>query len=310
MIKKATMAAFSTKPAKHYNVRSISLPTRSHPTTLRVEEELNKLTSREMYSSSSKAEKIWSGLSGLGELYKCIGELFSLPMTQEALAQHQNEKWVNELLDGLLRYLDICGNTREAILLMKESVRELQSALRRSKCGEMGIESSVTAYICSRKTMKKEIAKCLASLKHVENILEASPLLDTLNDHLYLVIGMLRRASLITTSILNSLLSFLSVAPMLKPKPTRWSLVLKLVHKRVATCEGQWEVNEFESVDVALSNLLVQQSSKDVEAEKIEPAHERLQALDAIIEGFEHELEGMFRRLIHARVTLLNILSQ
>ncbi|KAJ0098127.1 hypothetical protein Patl1_29216 [Pistacia atlantica] len=72
MIKKATMAAFSTKPAKHYNVRSISLPTRSHPTTLRVEEELNKLTSREMYSSSSKAEKIWSGLSGLGELYKCI----------------------------------------------------------------------------------------------------------------------------------------------------------------------------------------------------------------------------------------------
>ncbi|KAJ0039545.1 hypothetical protein Pint_28621 [Pistacia integerrima] len=44
MIKKATMAAFSTKPAKQYNVRSISLPTRSHPTTLRVEEELNKLT--------------------------------------------------------------------------------------------------------------------------------------------------------------------------------------------------------------------------------------------------------------------------
>ncbi|XP_044465555.1 uncharacterized protein LOC123195778 [Mangifera indica] len=303
------MVAFSTNSTKHYNVRSISLPARSHPTTVKVEEALDKLTSWEMHSSSSKAEKIRAGLSGLGELYRSIGELFSLPLTQQALSQHQNEKWVNELLDGFLRYLDICGNTREAILLMKESVRELQSALRRSKCGEMSFESNVTAYICSRKTMKKEIAKSLASLKYGKNIMAASPDLDNLNDHLYLVIRILRKVSLITTSILNSLLSFLSV-PMLKPKPTRWSLVLKLVHKRVATYESQWEVNELESVDIAITNLLVQQSSKDVEAEKIESAHERLQALDASIEGFEHGLEGLFRRLIHAKVTLLNIFSQ
>lgn len=320
------VAAFSSKSrTKHYGVRCISLPAaRSHPVAMKIGHELNKLKSWEISSSSSSnGEKICSGVAGLGELYRCIGEFFGLPLTQEALAQHQHENcWVNELLDGLLMYLDICGSTRDVVLMIKQSVRELQSALRRSKGGDFVIDGNVNAYICSRKKMIKEITKCLGSLKQMEhNIFSSSRVLE-LNDHLTLLIQLLRKASLITTCIFNSLLQFLSL-PTLKPKSTKWSMVLKqLVHKdkTVATFEGQWETNEFEDVDIALSNILmVQQSSckddddgddDEAEIKNIESAQEKLEALDGGIEGFENALDCLFRRLIQARVSLLNILSQ
>ncbi|KAJ4714091.1 DUF241 domain protein [Melia azedarach] len=297
------------KSSKQYKVRCSSLPARSHPVAIKIEAELNKLKSWEISSSSSsaKAEKLLSAVSGLEELYKCIGDLFNLPLTQEALSQYRHENWVNELLDIMLKYLDICSNTRDVVLMIKESVRELQSALRRSKIGELSIESNVDAYICSRKKMKKEISKCLASLKQMDQeVIESSPISE-LNDNLLLVIRLLKKTSLISNIIFSSLLSFLS-AGMKKPRATRWSAVWKLVKKKVATFEDQGEANELENADNVISNLL---NKEDEAAEmKIESAREKLEALDLSIEGFENGLDCLFRRLIHARVSLMNILSQ
>ncbi|KAJ6398238.1 hypothetical protein OIU77_019110 [Salix suchowensis] len=124
-------------------------------------------------------------------------------MTQQALLQHQNEKLVDDMLDGLMRYLDICGKTRDAALLMNESIRELQSALRRSKAGgELSIQSNVNAYVCARKKMKKEVAKSLASLKKADNIFEGSLLLNPSDHLLSAIVRVLSEASLITVSIL------------------------------------------------------------------------------------------------------------
>ena len=307
LMKRATMAAFLPRADSRYHVRSSSLPTRSHPSTVKVEEQLNKLKACEA-SSSSQAEKICRGLFGLVELYRCVEELLNLPLTQQALAQYQHEKWVNELLDGSVKYLDICSKASDTVLLMKESVRELQSALRRRKGGEFSIEGNVAGYTCCRKKMKKEVAKSLSSLKQMENKSGTSPILD-LDQHLSAVVRVLREASLITTSIFQQLLLFLS-APVLKPKPTKWSLVSRLAHKGVIVCEAQGKkINELESVDIAVSNLLVQNPSKDPEAEKIQSAHKRLEALDMSIEGLENGLGCLFRRLIQTRVSLLNILS-
>ncbi|KAM7520012.1 hypothetical protein LguiB_018974 [Lonicera macranthoides] len=74
-----------------YHVRSESFPSTSHPTILRVEEELNKIPSWEA-TATPTAETIFISLSSLEDLYKSIDELFNLPHTQQALSHHQREK--------------------------------------------------------------------------------------------------------------------------------------------------------------------------------------------------------------------------
>ncbi|XWS33927.1 hypothetical protein CRYUN_Cryun22dG0125000 [Craigia yunnanensis] len=85
------MVAFSPKSTNRYSVRSISFPAGSHPSTLRMDEELNKLRSWQG-ASSSNAETLCTGLCGLAEFYICIEDLLILLPTQQALAQRHNEK--------------------------------------------------------------------------------------------------------------------------------------------------------------------------------------------------------------------------
>ncbi|KAA8532047.1 hypothetical protein F0562_006811 [Nyssa sinensis] len=292
-IKRATMASFSPKYNTRYHVRSISLPARSHPSTIRIEEELTKLKTLEP-SSSPKAEIISTCLSGLGQVFRFIEELLNLPLTQQALAQHQNEKLVNELLERSIRYIDICSNIRDTVLVMKEGARELQSALRRRKVGDFSNESrlsSVAAYISLRKKVKKEVSKSLATLKNIDNNFGDSPMVDVDDHRLFAMVRVLTEASLITISIFQLLLVFLSV-PVLKPKQTGWSLVSKLVQKGVVACEDRRSrLNELESVDIAVSSLLLHGSRRDAVSERIQTAHRMLEALDVSIEGFENGLE-------------------
>ena len=287
--------------ANRCHVRSISLPSRSHPATLKIQEELNKLRTLEA-SSTSALVKISNGLSGLEELYNCMDELLSLPSTQQALSLHQHEKWVNELVDGSVSLLDICGATRDVISQFKENVGDLQSALRRRK-GGLCIQSSINNYICSRKKMNKDAKKLLAAIKKMVNKGGASPLLD--KDHqLSSMISVLREVNIMSISIFQSLLLLLST-PALKSRPSRWSLVSKFMHKGVVACQEKHRNMELENVDITISAI----SSEEADLKKMQIAHQVLKALEISIEDLDNGLESMFRRLIKTRASLLNTIS-
>ncbi|KAK2991953.1 hypothetical protein RJ640_027844 [Escallonia rubra] len=273
--------ANSSKTSIRHHIRSISLPSRSHPSTLRIEEELNKLKTREALSDST-AEMICTGLSGMEELHKCMGDLLSLPLTQQALSVHQQEVSTKELLDESLRLLDICGITRDAMSQIKEHVRDLQSSLRRKK-GELSIESSIVKFTSFRKKMKKDARRSIAVLKSMGYEMESSPVLD-LDHHLGAVIRVLRAVSAVSISIFQSLLLFLSV-PVLKKSPSRWSVISKLMSKGAA-CENQLDsMNELERVDAALCSLWKYGSFNE---DKMKTAQSRLEVLEARIEGIEN----------------------
>ncbi|RVX16531.1 hypothetical protein CK203_005874 [Vitis vinifera] len=279
------------------HVRSISLPSRSHPTTLKIQQQLNKLTTLEA-SSTSALGKTSNGLSGLEELYNCMDELLSLPSTQQALSLHQHEKWVNELLDGPVSLLDICGTARDVISQFKENVGDLESALRRRK-GDVCIEISINNYISSRKKMNKDAKKLLAAMKKDNK----SPLLDQ-EHQLSTMITVFRGVNIMSISIFQSLLLLLST-PVLKSRPSRWSLVSKFMHKGAVSCEESAENTELESVDLALGVL----SSEEAKLETMQIALKGVEALEVSIEGLEKGLERMFRRLVKTRASLLNIIS-
>lgn len=307
-----TMAALSPRSHSHnsYRTRCVSFPARSHPSTIKIEQVLNKIKTWESSSplSPKAEEKTQNALSsGLVELYECIEELLALPMTQRALLQHQDDNFVKELLERSVRFIDICSNTRDTVMCLKESVRELQSALRRSKAGDdlLTIEGSVSAYISSRKNAQKEIEKSLTILKQIHN----TPSATMKDSQLSAIIRVLEDASFTTISTFQSLLMFLYV-PASKPKSNKWSLVSKLVHKGVVGSEGQREkLTELEKVDTALNSLLDHVSGHEEEVESFEFAQKNLENLESSIEDLENGLEMLFKLLIRTRVSLLNILS-
>ncbi|KAH0700100.1 hypothetical protein KY284_014315 [Solanum tuberosum] len=283
------MATFSSKS----NKRSISLPSRSHPATQNIEEELNKLKTWE-FSASPTAEAVYNGLVGFGEVHKCVGDLLNLPSTLQALSQCQNKKWVDEILDKSVRFLDICGTTKDLVSQFMENVKGVQSSLRRRK-GDLNINN----YTTFRKKMKKDVKNLVTALKKMdhEEVVDVMEIDDQL---VSAVIRILREVATIGISVFQMVLNFLS-APISKPI-SKWSLVSRLVNKG----GDQDNVNAIESVDAALSSL---SKSGPNEMEKIQFVQSKLETVEAHFECIENGLDNIFRCLIRSRSTLLNVVS-
>ncbi|XP_042509224.1 uncharacterized protein LOC122084868 [Macadamia integrifolia] len=296
------MAPSPLHPKASRHARSISLPSRSHPLTLQVEGQLHRLRASEATSSSS----ICYNLGGLKDLYDSINDLLHLPQTQQALAQERGEKWVDEVLDGSLRSLDVCGTARDVLSQLKECVAELQSSLRRIR-GESSLANEVEAFNMSRKKVTKVISKCLGDLRKVQKHRTFSSLLDK-NHDIVAMVGVLREVEAITLSMFDSLLSFIS-GPKAMQRPNGWSLVSKLINKKRVANDEVMERSEFEKMDVILGALLGSKTHKGLELRHVE-AQKQLETMELSIQDLEDGLECIFRRLIKTRVTVLNILNQ
>ncbi|XP_021902753.1 uncharacterized protein LOC110818264 [Carica papaya] len=221
--------------------RSVSLLTRTHPLTSNVEEQLNRLRDQSQSpttSSSSLSQK----LSGLRELYDSVNDFLELPLTQQALAHQDNIKMVEDLLEGLLRLLDVCGRTQEIFSQLKACVQQLESSLRRRNRVD-GLTSEVEAYMGTRKLLKKAASKCFRDLKTKEKMKKES--------NSVAAISMLKQVEEISVVMFQSSLSFISQS---KTRTSGWSVVSKLVLSRRVACE-EAEDNEMEKIDDELGAL-------------------------------------------------------
>ncbi|MBA0881048.1 hypothetical protein Goshw_005518 [Gossypium schwendimanii] len=111
---------------------------------------------------------------------------------------------------------------------------------------------------------------------------------------------MLKEIEVVTCSMVEDLLSLIS-----GPKPRSWLSVSKLLHHRRIACEAAGrKVNEFEKVDIALKSFEIRKyESINVEMQN------QLKDLELLIQDLEVGLECLFRFMIKARVSLLNILT-
>ncbi|KAK2373217.1 hypothetical protein QL285_074268 [Trifolium repens] len=288
--------------ATMYHVRSNSFPSESHPSSTRIEQELTKIKTWEA-TSTSTSDSITTGLSYLENLYISLEDLLNMASTQKAISHHQGEKFVEELLDGSVRILDICGITRDTMLQIKENVQSLHSSLRRRK-GDSSIEKSVAEYNFFTKKMKKNVTKLITSLKQMESKFGASSLLNQ-DQEFVSVIRVLREVIVMNISIFQSILSFL-VGSASKSKTAKWLKVAKLMHKKVSCEENLENFNELQCVESSLRTLL----SEGSDVAKMQATHEKFEAMENAIEMIENGLENVFRRLVKTRVSLLNIMTQ
>ncbi|GAA0161649.1 hypothetical protein LIER_17916 [Lithospermum erythrorhizon] len=270
------------------HIRSISLQSRSHPSILQIEQQLNKIRTCES-SATPNAETISNGLCGLVELYISMDDFLNLPQSLQAFAKYQNAKWVDEILDCPVQLLDVCGITKDILSQFKGNVRDLQSSLRRRK-GDLSVEAFITNYTSFRNKMTKVAKRCISTLKKMDHAMEAT-ILD-MDQEVSSIIRVVREVNALTISIFQSVLAFLS-----KTRSSKWSFAKLIVNKSRVSCEGQQvNLNELEVVDNALSK-----NSSTMQQD--------LGQLEASIEGIEKGLESMTRCLIRSRTLLLNVVS-
>ncbi|KAL6211138.1 hypothetical protein ACLB2K_016366 [Fragaria x ananassa] len=226
------------------------------------------------------------------DLHDCVDRLLQLPLTQQALAQEKHDNWANELLDRSLRLLDICSTAKDALLLTKECIQNLQSIIRRRGGEESDLlASEVRKYFSSRKMVKKSLHKAMGNLKGIENKYNFSSLSkdqDTIT-----IINKLRDVEAVTRTVFEAILSFIS-----GPKVSSiWSFISKKLQSKRVACEEE-QVNEFAEVDAALKSH-----------KSLDNAQNQLNNLETCIQDQDEGLECLFRQLIKTRVSLLNILN-
>ncbi|CAI0407786.1 unnamed protein product [Linum tenue] len=272
--------------AASFHARSNSLPARSHPLVSEIDEQVCRL--RQSQAASTSSSSIGHTLNSLQVVYDCVDQLFQLPTTQQALINDQ--KCFNELLDESLRILDLCNTGKDALSQMKESVAELQSAIRRR---QGGVEGETRRYLKSRKTVIKAIQKVLKAMENKKST--SSNNVET--------VSMLKEAESAVVEVLECLLAFISQT---SSKPSSWSLF-----KRVAAASSE---NEFADVDASLkTNKSVEEVQTHLK--NLQPCIQDLEEgveslfrnLQPCIQDLEEGVESLFRRLIKTRASILNI---
>ncbi|KAB5541647.1 hypothetical protein DKX38_014621 [Salix brachista] len=236
-----------------FHARSNSFPSRPNPVITQHDEHLCR--SRASEGGASTSSSLGGKLSSLQDLHDCVNKLLLLPLNQQAIAQENTGKLIDELLDGSLQVLDLCNTAKDALLQTKESVHEFQLILRRRCCGETGIANEVKKYLTSRKVVKRTIHKALKVIKKTCTFSTFNGVHETTS-----MFNMLKEIVVVSLKVFESLLSFISRP---KAKTTGWTLVSKLGHhKKVAPADEEADINEFAKADAALLALVDQNTSK------------------------------------------------
>ncbi|TKY69087.1 hypothetical protein E2542_SST05351 [Spatholobus suberectus] len=140
----------------------------------------------------------------LKDMHNSANNLLHSPMVQQALVHQREEKWVNDVSESSLRMLEVCGISKDVLLLVKEHLQELQFTLRRASIGDPGTEEKITTYNCYRKKLKKETLKCLKWLKGMKS--QTVTMLPPMNEQkLVLVVDVLREVRMTSICIVESL---------------------------------------------------------------------------------------------------------
>uniref|UniRef100_A0A7N1A2V3 Uncharacterized protein n=1 Tax=Kalanchoe fedtschenkoi TaxID=63787 RepID=A0A7N1A2V3_KALFE len=285
--------------AGKYQVRSISLPSRSHPTSVRTEQELTSLKSWGSSSSGSSSNEVCSLLAGLEEAYKCADELVSMQSACE-IKRRAIDSW----FDGSVKLLDVCSSSRETMLMAKGHVQDIQSAMRRRSKGDSSIQKTISGYLSFRKQMTKSATKMIALLKQMNH---ASATTSSLDDDSSRLIKVLRDVTEVTVSVFESLLTFLAAPSCAAKTSNKWSMVSRLMMTKRAAVRDDKAVNEFACVDAVMFKSGSSQVSPFLASAQV--VLERLEALEVAIRGIDDRLGSMFMCLVTLRVSLLNRMS-
>ncbi|XP_059281512.1 uncharacterized protein LOC132035256 [Lycium ferocissimum] len=281
----------SNKPKKSFHVRSASLPCRSHPLISQLKDDLNGLKTWACKPENRTCAWLCDGLSQLKVVHESLDDLLQLPQTRESL--HGHSDLVEKLLDDFLHFVDVYGIFQTLILTFKEEHLAAQVAVRRKD------ESKIASYAKALRKMAKEMDKLASSVQCIGKYIvpqECVPVPDGDAELAEVMKDIIEVTLLVSIALFNGLAVSLAF-----PKPSCSWIGLGMKTKKVKENEA---IVEF--VEMGLENLL----RKNKGGEEVKIASKKMHELEDCICGIEIGGEKVFRSLINARVSLLNVFTQ
>ncbi|KAK1400337.1 hypothetical protein POM88_010200 [Heracleum sosnowskyi] len=275
--------AATTRSMSHS--RSISLPSRPPPSVTNVEEHLCRIRSSDATSTSSLCNR----LTALGDLYDCLDDLLRLPVMHFCDSE--------DVLGASIRLLDLCSTTKDAFTQMRTCGQDLEASLRRR---EANVSNKIGSYMICMKKNYKMVAKCLASLKKSQS---------SKSNETSAIVRLLGEVEEVSIVVFESLFS--SVLPAKEAsKQNRWSMVFKPTQTKRVHGVSEDKFNEVQKLQTNLEALYKQKINMQLDFLKIQETQKCLTALDMNMQQCEEDFDCLFRSLIKARVSILNVANQ
>ncbi|KAG9443140.1 hypothetical protein H6P81_018994 [Aristolochia fimbriata] len=293
-------------PEKSLHVRSTSLPNRFHPLTAQLKHHLHALHAWHHSlgpSSSSSSAWLLAGLNRLKLLHHSFDDFLNLPQSRQSLTA--SNRLVDALLDRFLRFADAFGIFRAALVALREETRATQVALRSStRRRRLGDISDCccyySAYLKCRRRLHKEVLLLLGVVRDIDK--KAAAVVTTSGDEDQEeeteVARILMEVSLATVGVSAAVFG----AVMGSSSSTSSFMGLLVRRRRKSSDEEGLIIRELEEASGDELRRLMKREEKT--------ALRRLETLENCVAEFEKESEGVFRSLIAARVSLLNVLTR
>ncbi|KAF0893267.1 hypothetical protein E2562_023909 [Oryza meyeriana var. granulata] len=299
------------KKLSYSRARSASLPGRFHPVVSGLHESASALLGWTEAPAQAGPAWIGDGVGHLARLLAGLTELLHHPQAQDPLRPpRKTAPWKERLLDDLLLLADAHGCFREALLALKQLLAEAHAALRRRDA------TRLAAALRARRRSDRDLSRLASTLRDLsyrsssaaaasdsgeaalaEAVEAATCAAAAASASIFAGL-----ASASASSASRSLTSPTAASPAkVAATPVWWVADLLRWRRRtvsVAACESGAGAKE-----TPLDECI------DEEEEERKAAMERLFRLEECVVAAEDGCEQVYRALVNARVSLLNVLT-
>ncbi|EAY79388.1 hypothetical protein OsI_34515 [Oryza sativa Indica Group] len=279
------------KKLSYARVRSTSLPVRLHPLVAGLHDAARALLKWADAPAQTGPAWVADGADRAGKVLAGLADLLHHPQAQDALRR----PWTEQLLDDLLLLADLHGCFRESLVALRQLLAETHAALRRRD------GSRLAAALRAQRRSAREVSRLASSARDLSH--RAAPGDDadeaTLADAFAAAASSVAAAAAAVFAGVSSASAESAASAAPSPRtPTPYSpartpaspmwLVTDLLRRR-RTVSFEDYCNE--------------------EEEERKAAMARVRGLEECVAAAESGCEEVYRALVNARVSLLNLLT-